>query len=334
MSSDTLTNIKAARALTKAAMSDDDIFYVVDPQANSGEKSKGIVASELLSFTGGDVTGSTDGNLTIGSDKVSKSMLKQDAAGYTVVDLTSDTTLTAAHANSVLYCNTTSGAIELTINDSVFSEGDWLYISHAGSDDNNVTLAGTETFKRVNGVDGNNRALTTSGIRTALFVRFISNVAVVSFDESHEAFDIGNFTDSTQTTLANTDELVFNPAGAGPAKTITGRATKNVEAVALNAANITVGATRVNKTIIVTRTGTSTSNITITSGIFKAGDWFAVLKTGNTTGAVKILNTGVDLFTAGETVDGSYTVNDQYGFVTVYCYEDDKFVLLGNVSKV
>ena len=116
---------------------------------------------------------------------------------------------------------------------------------------------------------------------------------------------------------------------------MTGRTIHNVETVTKTVANITINSDRINQNIVCTNVGSISA--TIQHGDFKVGDWCTLLHTGAGTLTIQAAGSTVKIYSPGVTTSASHTITDQYGFVTILCFEDgtdDKFVLLGPVAAV
>jgi hypothetical protein len=342
--SNKLTDIYAARPVLKSQVTDNDLFYIVDPEAaTDAEKSKGIRAEELLKFTGGDVTNTgVDGTLTIGNDKVTRDMVQNEVLALKRVDISADTTLTAAlHANSLLWVDVSGGNVTLTINNNVFGDGDAIYVSQAGnSTTNKVIINGTETFKVPKDRAGVVRDIETTGDRRGLMLRFSTGgggtKCLVTFDESHEeyTFSSSEWSNGAKTFMAADDRALVEYANSNERK-MTGRTIHNVETVTNSTSSITINSDKINQNLICTNAGSIA--VTINHGNFKVGDWCTLLHTGAGTLTIQAAGSTVKIHSPGVTTSASHTITDQYGFVTILCFEDgtnDKFVLLGPVAEV
>lgn len=341
--SNKLTDIHSARPVTKAQVTNNDLFYIVDPEAaTDAEKSKGIKAEELLKFTGGDVTNTgVDGTLTIGNDKVTRAMLAPELDKFERVDLLgTDGPATyvlnrAAHANKLLFLFNTH-KITLQIDEDAFTDKDHfrVYVFNTGG----VEITGNTPIRFPNGRDGSERANTLNIKSTSALVEFYGDDAFFTLFEGHEEYTFASSEWVEYTGaypyLAADDKALVERADGNERK-MTGRTIHNVETVTKSGASITISAGKINQNMICTNAGSISA--TINHGDFKVGDWCTLLHTGAGTLTIQAAGSTVKIFSPGVTTSASHTITAQYGFVTILCIEDgtnDKFVLLGPVAEV
>ena len=317
-----LTNLR-----TKGTLEAADRFYVVGDNGTPADDSRYITADELMYFANGDVTSSNiNGRLNIGNEKVTKAMLADDARRADVVKITTASpNITAAnHANKVLRVTYDSGSGS-TLNFSSgdgFVAGDVVYVIQYASKP--VTFTGTGvtvvTSRPVAAIDEQYAtARVTFVTNTLMFVDFATDYI----------FDIADFPAETSTP-APSDEIVINDGSAN--SRMKSQTFKSIGTHTIASGNLNLGLTRVNQTIIVQTTSGNTSLLELQSDQFEIGDWITVLPTGD--GTIKITTeANVSVYTTGKTASSDYSLT-QYGFVTAYMFEANKWVLLGPVEAV
>ena len=341
--SNKLTDIHSARPVTKAQVTNNDLFYIVDPEASTdAEKSKGIKAEELLKFTGGDVTNTgVGGTLTIGNDKVTRAMLAPELDKFEKVHLNDDGVPTtfilnrADHANKLLFLFNAE-KMTLQIDSGVFENKDQFKVFVFGV--GGVEITGSAVIVFPNGRDGTERSHTLNKTKSSLLFEFYNDNPFVTVFESHEEYTFASSEWSTYSGaspyLAADDKALVERADGNERK-MTGRSIHNVETVTKTGASITIDSGKINQNMICTNAGSISA--TINHGDFKVGDWCTLLHTGAGTLTIQAAGSTVKIYSPGVTTSASHTITDRYGFVTILCFNDgtnDKFVLLGPVAEV
>ena len=317
-----LTNLR-----TKGTLEGTDRFYVVGDNGTPADDSRYITATELMYFANGDVTSSNiNGRLLIGNEKVTKAMLADDARRADVVYITTvSPTITAAnHANKVLRINRNSGAgTTLTFSSGAgFVAGDVLYVIQYGY--RPVTFAGTG----VTVVTSRPTPVIDEQYATAR-VTFVTNTLMFVDFATDYIFDIADFPAETARPDA-TDQIVVNDGATNSRMTASNF--KAIDTHTIASGNLDLDLTYVNRTIIVQTPTGNTSLLELQSDQFEIGDWITVLPTGD--GTIKITTeANVSVYTTGKTASSDYSLT-QYGFVTAYMFEANKWVLLGPVEAV
>jgi len=313
---------------TKGTLEGADRFYVVGDNGTPADDSRYITATELMYFAGGDVTSSNiNGRLVIGNEKVTKAMLADDARRADVVDITAanPNISAASHANKVLRVtrNTGTGSTLTFSNTAGFLAGDVVYVIQYASKP--VTFAGSGG---ITVVTSRSTPVIDEQYATAR-VTFVTDTLMYIDFATDFIFDIADYPAETSTP-APSDEIVINDGSAN--SRMKSQTFKSIGTHTIASGNLDLGLTRVNQTIIVQTTAGNTSLLELQKNEFEIGDWITVLPTGD--GTVKITTEAtVSVYTTGETANADYKL-EQYGFVTAYMFEANKWVLLGPVEKV